>query len=61
MTDLVVAVGLVLALEGLMFAAFPDFVKRAMAAALETPDSTLRAVGIASAVLGVLVIWMARG
>jgi uncharacterized protein YjeT (DUF2065 family) len=28
---------------------------------LETPDSILRAVGIASAVIGIVVIWLVRG
>ena len=61
MTDFVVALGLVLALEGLLFAAFPGFAKRAMASAMESPDGMLRIVGIVSAVLGVVLIWAARG
>jgi uncharacterized protein YjeT (DUF2065 family) len=32
-----------------------------MASALETPDSTLRIVGIVSAVIGVVLIWVVRG
>jgi uncharacterized protein YjeT (DUF2065 family) len=61
MWDFIVAIGLVLALEGLLFAAFPGAAKQAMANVLETPDTILRAVGIASAVIGILVIWLARG
>jgi uncharacterized protein YjeT (DUF2065 family) len=61
MTDFLVAIGLVFAIEGLIFAALPGTAKRAMASMLEAPDASLRAVGIVSAVAGVLLIWMVRG
>jgi hypothetical protein len=61
MSDFLVALGLVLALEGLLFAAVPGAAKRAIASVLETPDPTLRIVGLVSAVFGVLVVWMVRG
>jgi len=61
MSDFLVAIGLVFAIEGLLFAAFPAMVKRAMAHVMETPDGALRAIGIGSAVVGVLVIWLVRG
>ena len=60
MSDFLIALGLVFAIEGLVFAAFPGAVKRAMASVLETPDSVLRIVGIVSAVIGVLLIWLIR-
>ncbi len=61
MWDLVVAVGLMLAIEGLLFAAFPGGVKQAMANVQDTPDHVLRGVGIACAIVGILAIWMVRG
>lgn len=61
MWDFIVAIGLVLALEGLLFAAFPGAAKQAMASVLETPDNILRGVGIASALAGIVVIWLVRG
>jgi uncharacterized protein YjeT (DUF2065 family) len=61
MSDFLVALGLLFALEGLTFAAFPGAAKKAMASVMETPDSTLRIVGIVSAVLGVAVVWFVRG
>jgi uncharacterized protein YjeT (DUF2065 family) len=61
MLDFLVALGLVFAIEGLVFAAFPGMAKRAIVSVLETPESSLRAVGIASALLGVALIWMVRG
>ncbi len=61
MSDFLVAVGLVLAFEGLVFAALPGVTKRALLQVLETPDNVLRVVGIASAVLGVVLVWAIRG
>jgi uncharacterized protein YjeT (DUF2065 family) len=61
MSDFVVAMGLVFVVEGLLFAALPGPTKRAMASALATPDNVLRVVGIASAVIGLAVIWLIRG
>jgi uncharacterized protein len=60
MSDFLIALGLVFAIEGLVFAAFPGAAKRAMLSALETPDSVLRIVGIVSALIGVLLIWFVR-
>lgn len=61
MDDFLVAIGLVFVIEGLIFAAFPLSAKKAVVAVLETPDSTLRVVGIASAVFGVVLVWLMRG
>jgi uncharacterized protein YjeT (DUF2065 family) len=61
MGDFLVALGLVFVIEGLAFAAFPALTKRAMEHVLATPDGVLRLVGIVSAVIGVVVIWMVRG
>ena len=61
MWDFVVAVGLVLALEGLLFAAFPGAAKQAMANVLETPDPMLRTSALRCAVIGILLIWFVRG
>lgn len=61
MTDFLAALGLVFVIEGLIFAAFPGAAKRAVASVLESPEMTLRLVGIASAVIGLIVVWMARG
>ncbi len=61
MSDFIVALGLVFVIEGLVFSAFPGTAKRAIATVLETPDGSLRAVGIISAVVGILMIWLIRG
>lgn len=60
MMDFLAALGLVLALEGLIFAAFPAAAKRAMAEASEAPTDRMRLVGLISAVVGVLIVWLVR-
>ena len=61
MSDFLVAIGLVFALEGILFAAFPGPVKQAMAHVTDTPDGTLRVIGIVSALVGVILVWLIRG
>ncbi|HXX50620.1 MAG TPA: DUF2065 domain-containing protein [Xanthobacteraceae bacterium] len=61
MSDFVAALGLVFAIEGLFLAAFPGGAKRTMASVLEMPDGSLRIAGIASALVGVLIVWLVRG
>lgn len=60
MLDFLAALGLVFMIEGLVFAAFPGPAKRAMASVLETPETTLRVIGIGSAVVGLAVVWLVR-
>ncbi len=60
MHDFLAAIGLVLAIEGILLAAFPLFTKRAMAAAVETPDTRLRIAGLVSALVGVFIVWLVR-
>jgi hypothetical protein len=60
MSDFLAAIGLFFAIEGIFLAAFPIAAKRAMAAALETPESRLRIAGLVSAVVGVLIVWLVR-
>jgi uncharacterized protein YjeT (DUF2065 family) len=60
MTDFLAALGLVFVIEGLVFAAFPAQAKRAMTSVLDTPDTSLRVIGIGSAVVGLIVLWLVR-
>jgi uncharacterized protein len=61
MSDFMVALGLVFAIEGIVFAAFPAAAKRAMVSVIEAPENALRLVGILSALLGVVLVWLVRG
>lgn len=61
MIDLLTAGALVLVIEGLLYAAFPDQMKRLLAQALSLPPANLRIGGVAAAALGVLCVWLIRG
>jgi uncharacterized protein YjeT (DUF2065 family) len=61
MNDFLAALGLVFVIEGLIFAALPSQAKKAMMSVLETPEGPLRAIGIGAAVVGLLLVWLARG
>ena len=61
MDDFIVALGLVFVIEGLVFSALPATAKRAMESVQQAPDSTLRTVGVVSAILGIILIWAIRG
>jgi uncharacterized protein YjeT (DUF2065 family) len=60
MSDFLAALGLVFVIEGLVFAALPAQTKRAMMSVLETPEGTLRVIGLASALIGLVLVWLAR-
>jgi uncharacterized protein YjeT (DUF2065 family) len=60
MSDFLAALGLVFVIEGLIFAAFPAQAKRAMQSVLETPEASLRVIGLGAALIGVIVVWLAR-
>jgi hypothetical protein len=61
MSDFLAALGLVFVIEGLVFAALPGAAKRAMLSVLETPEATLRAIGLGAALVGLVLVWLARG
>ncbi len=61
MKDLVVAVGLMLAIEGALYAAIPAIMKRLMRDAMNQSDSIVRWVGFAALVVGVALVWIIRG
>jgi uncharacterized protein YjeT (DUF2065 family) len=58
--DLGTALALVLVIEGMLYALFPDGMKRMIAQMLAVPATTLRAVGLAGACLGVIAVWLLR-
>ncbi|MHA7777505.1 DUF2065 domain-containing protein [Roseibium sp. M-1] len=61
MSDLVTALGLVLVLEGVLYALVPGGMKAIMRSALESSDQTLRLTGLVVAVIGVFLVWIVRG
>ncbi len=60
MADLLAALGLAIAIEGILYALFPDGMRRMMERARQLPPRTIRATGLIAAVLGVGLVWLAR-
>lgn len=61
MSDLAVAIGLVLAIEGTLYALAPGALKAMMRQALDLPEQVLRTGGVVALAAGVAVVWLARG
>jgi uncharacterized protein YjeT (DUF2065 family) len=61
MSDLLVAFGLVMVIEGLLWAAAPQLGFKLLAAAAQTPERTLRTAGAVAVAAGVVVVWLVRG
>lgn len=60
MRDLLTALGLAMVIEGVAYALFPGAMQRMMKAVAGLPPSSLRAMGLAGAVLGLLSVWVVR-
>ena len=61
MSDFLVAIGLVLVLEGLVYAAFPDLMKRMIFEVLTLPSNALRSGGLIAMLIGVVIVYLIRG
>lgn len=60
MRDLATGLALVLVIEGILYAAFPDAMKRIAARAITVPPQLLRASGLLAAAFGVVIVWLLR-
>jgi uncharacterized protein YjeT (DUF2065 family) len=58
--DFLIGIGVLFVIEGILFAAAPGWMRRAMESVVATPDNVLRLTGIGSAVIGLIVIWIVR-
>jgi uncharacterized protein len=61
MDDLAVAIGLVLVIEGLVWALVPRLGRKLLEATADTPESSLRLAGTLAVTAGVLIVWLVRG
>jgi uncharacterized protein YjeT (DUF2065 family) len=61
MSDLVVGLGLVLVIEGLLWALVPNLAARLLEAAASVPQNSLRIAGWSSVLLGLGLVWLIRG
>ena len=60
MSWVILGIGLVLVIEGLVFALAPSRVEDALRALAEMPVETRRLLGLGALAFGVLLIWIAR-
>jgi uncharacterized protein len=59
--DFIVALGLVAVIEGLLYAAAPSLMRKAVEQVLRLSDTYLRLGGIVAMLLGVVIVWSIRG
>jgi uncharacterized protein len=60
-SDFLTALGLLLVFEGVLYGGFPAAAKRVAAEVTGQNESLLRAVGLAAMVIGLGLVWLARG
>ncbi|MBB5047227.1 hypothetical protein HNR60_001979 [Rhodopseudomonas rhenobacensis] len=58
--DFLIGLGILFVLEGVLFAASPSWMRRAMKSAMASSDQLLRIAGIGSAIAGLILIWLVR-
>ncbi|MEM7173178.1 MAG: DUF2065 domain-containing protein [Pseudomonadota bacterium] len=61
MLDLLTALALVLVIEGAFLALFPHRLKQVLVMMEQMPPESLRNLGLACAVIGVIAVWVLRG
>jgi uncharacterized protein YjeT (DUF2065 family) len=60
MSEIATAIGLVLVLEGLLYAVAPGSLKRMMSMAQTMSDDQMRTGGMIAIALGVGIVWVGR-
>jgi len=60
MRDLATGLALVLVIEGIIYALFPEGMKRVTARAMAVPAQVLRLSGLLVAAVGVVIVWWLR-
>lgn len=60
MRDLLTALALILVIEGIVYALFPELMRRLATRTTHTPAQALRIGGLIAAFLGVVVVWLLR-
>ena len=61
MMDIITALGLALAIEGILYALFPDAMRKMMVQILSQPQAAVRSAGLLAAAVGVVIVWLVRG
>lgn len=60
MSDLFAALALAIVIEGLLYAAFPEQMKRMVMQLLEIPANQLRMMALVIAGIGLALLWIVR-
>tara|TARA_R110002096_G_scaffold304970_4_gene499861 strand:- start:677 stop:862 length:186 start_codon:yes stop_codon:yes gene_type:complete len=60
MTEIVVGLGLILAIEGTAYALFPNTMRHMIARVLAEPTERVRQFGLICAIVGVGLVWWLR-
>jgi uncharacterized protein YjeT (DUF2065 family) len=58
--DFLTALALILVIEGIVYALFPEIMKRMAQMTNRTPTQSLRLGGLVAAVIGVALVWVLR-
>lgn len=61
MNDLLAGLGLVIVLEGLLWALWPDFGRTIVRELASLPEKQLAMIAWTMVVLGMVLVWLARG
>jgi uncharacterized protein YjeT (DUF2065 family) len=61
MTEIILAFGLVLVIEGLVYALAPWLVESLLETMKEMPLETRRRIGLVAVAIGVVLVWFSRG
>ena len=57
MKELIIAIGLLLFIEGMLYALFPSKMKNMLKSIEKLPTNQLRIVGLVVAIIGFIIIW----
>lgn len=58
MAEFIVAIGLVLFIEGLLYGGFPRGMKKLMAQMQAVPDKSLQISGFIAMLIGIFIVWI---
>ena len=58
---IIAAFGLLLVIEGILYAIFPNTMKKIIGKMLNTENETLKWTGLFSAFIGLVLIWIVKG